>query len=426
MPTASSRWNASRRALLALALCAAAGAQAQQPAPVIREIVFRGNEVTQPITMLREMSVKVGGPADAAEIERSRQGVQDLALFRSVHAETEPVEGGVRLVIVVKEKFYILPLPRADYSSDGGYGYGAQLRWSNVWGLNHTFTPYFERRQPSEGSDDPEKRGVQTRGQLRYTAPFIFDTKFGATFAAGYFKTPYLEPIRYDETNTFVFAGLSRKLSEGRSIQGWTAGAGLTWQNDSHSGALAPVERGRALFPSVGLTYRDLHFNIYADEGSIFGANVASASEDVSSDYTFTSWGLGYSRYWRVGDTAYQNLNLHLNAAERHDNDADDAFAVGGVETIRGFEPETGKGDAYYAASVEYLRPVFRNSVRALVVFDAANAFPEPGDANFDKVYASAGVGVRVRFQAFVALDLEIGVAWPLNGGGPRLFASKV
>ena len=62
----------------------------------------------------------------------------------------------------------------------------------------------------------------------------------------------------------------------------------------------------------------------------------------------------------------------------------------------------------------------------ALVVLDAANAFEEPGDVNFDKVYVSAGVGVRVRFQAFVAFDFELGIAWPVNGGGPRLFASKV
>jgi len=395
----------------------------------VREIVFRGNETTQPRTMLREMSLKVGDRADIDRIEESRQGVQDLGLFRSVDAETEPVDGGVRLVITVKEKFYILPLPRADVSSDGGYGYGAQLRWNNVWGLNHSFNPYFERRQPSEGEDDPEKRGVQTRAQLRYYAPFIFDTKYGAALGAAYFKTPYLTPVRYDSLDTYAGATLLRKISEGKGSQGWTASVGVSWNEETNSGSAPVADRGHALSLSTGLTYRDLHFNVYSDQGVAYGFDVQNATEAFVSDYDFTRYSASAAWYVPVGKTPHQNVNVLIEGSARHDGrgDAfDNAYAIGGVETARGFEPETAKGDAYYAASIEYLRPLFRKSIRGLVVIDAANAFEEPGDANLDKIYVSAGVGVRIRFQAFVAFELELGIAWPVNGGGPRLFASKV
>jgi outer membrane protein assembly factor BamA len=431
MPTASSRLSACRRALAALVLCAAAGAQATEAPPVIREIVFRGNEVTQPQVMLREMSLKVGDPADPIGVERSRQGVQDLGLFRSVGAELEPVDGGVRLVIKVKEKHYILPFPRADASSDGGYGYGVQLTWNNVWGLNHTFRPYFERRQPSEGDSDPEKRGVMTRSQLRYSAPFVYG-KFGVDASAGYFKTPYLEPLEYDQTSTFLSLALTRKLSEGRTSRGWSGYGGLSWNNEVHDGAQAPttpdtVARGHALALTGGAYYRDVRFNVYSDEGVALGLGAQSAAEGVASDYDYTAYNLYYYRYLNVGATPHQNLNLQLDVFARHDGRyGGDFYAVGGVETLRGYEPEIAKGDAFYIASVEYLRPVFRNSIRWLAVLDAGNAFLEPGDASFDKVYLSAGLGVRVRIQAFVALDLELGVAWPLNGGPPRVFASKV
>lgn len=417
-------------AVLVLGLIALPGAAtAQEPPtyPPITEIVFAGNEVTQPRTMLREMTIHAGSPADPREIERSRQGVQDLGLFRSVSARQEPVEGGVRVVITVKEKIYILPLPRGDISSDGGYGYGAQLRWSNMWGLNHSFTPYFERRQPSEGDADPEKRGIQTRSQLRYSAPFIFDTRYSAGFAAGYFKTPYLEPVRYEEINQFVSTSLSRKLSEGRGSQGWTGTASLSWSDESTEGLLAPPEKGQAVSLGLGARYRDLRFNVYSDEGTAYGFGVSSATESVLSDYHVTTWGVSYERYLSIGSTPHQNLNLLFEATALHDGAlGGDTFAVGGAETLRGYEPETAKGDAFYTVSVEYLRPVFRNSIRVLAVFDAANAFPEPGDAHLDKVYTSFGLGVRLRIQAFVALDLEIGVAWPLDGGSPRLFATKV
>jgi outer membrane protein assembly factor BamA len=435
MPTASSRSSAPslRRAALALALCLGGAAQAEEPQPVIREIVFRGNDVTQPVTMLREMSVHVGDPADPREVERSRQGVQDLGLFRSVVASLEPVEGGVRLVIKVKEKYYVLPLPRADASSDGGYAYGAQLNWYNVWGLNHTFRPYFERRQPSEGKNDPEKRGEQTRAQARYSAPFVYE-KFGLDLAYGYFKTPYLTPLEYEQTTTFYSANLTRKFTGGHGSQGWTGVGGLTLANEKHTGAQAPTDpleraRGQALALTVGAYYRDLHFNVYSDDGVAYGLDVQSATDQIASDYNVTSWGLSWYRYLPVqfGDAPHQNLNLQLDLRSRHDGRyGGDYFAIGGVETVRGFEPETKKGDAYYAASIEYLHPVFRNSIRALFVLDGANAFADANDMNLDKVYVSAGVGVRLRIQAFVALDLELGWAWPLGGGPPRVFASKV
>jgi outer membrane protein assembly factor BamA len=446
MRTASSRSSARSAALallvgaaLAATSCFVPAAHAQEeavedatpagPLPVVREIVFRGNKVTQPQTMLREMTIKVGDPADPRRIEESRQGVQDLGLFRSVTAHEEAMAGGVRLVLAVKEKFYILPLPRADANSDGGYGYGAQLRWDNVWGLNHSFTPYFERRQPSEGDDDPETRGVMTRSQLRYFAPFIFDTKYSAALAAGYFKTPYLTPDRYESLDTFLSATLLRKISDGKGSQGWTASAGMHWNEEVNSGVAPVPDRGHALSLSAGLAYRDLHFHVYSDEGVTYGVDVQSATKDIASDYDFTRYSVSAARYIPIGTTPHQSLNFLVEASARHDGTGeqfDDTYAIGGVETSRAFEPETVKGDAYYAASVEYLRPVFRKSIRALVVVDAANAFEEPRDANFDKAYVSAGFGLRIRFQAFVSFDLEFGIAWPVNGGGPRLFASKV
>jgi outer membrane protein assembly factor BamA len=430
MPTALSRSSACRRALAALALCIATGAPASA-VPTLREIAFRGNETTQPVTMLREMSLKVGDPADPAEVERSRQGVQDLGLFRSVHADLEPVEGGVRLVIKVKEKFYILPLPRADANSDGGYGYGVQMTWNNVWGLNHTFRPYFERRQPSEGEGDPEERGIMTIGQLRYSAPFIYD-EFGLDASVGYFKTPYLAPLEYEQVAILASASLTRKLSGGRGSQGWTGYTGLLWSDEVHDGPQVPtdpdtVARGRALALTAGAYYRDLHFNVYSDEGVSYGLLLQSATEGIASDYDVTTWIASYNRYLNVGTSPHQNLNLKLEVYARHDGDyGGDFYSTGGSTSIRGFEAETAKGDAFYVASIEYLRPVFRNSIRWVAVLDAGNAFAEPGDASFDKVYVSAGLGVRMRIQAFVALDLEIGMAWPLNGGSPRVFASKL
>ena len=413
---------------LMLCACLPAGALAQDPLPIIREIVFDGNEVTQPKIMLREMVIKPGDAADPGLIERSRQGVQDLGLFRSVGVRQEPVDGGVRLVFTVKEKYYILPLPRADASSDGGYGYGVQLRWVNVWGLNHSFTPTFSRRKSSEGSADTEERGLQAHYRMNYQAPFVFDSPYGVGISYGRFETPYITPLIYDETLQTASMGVSRKLSDEPGSRGWFASVGLNWRDQSTRGAAAPPEDGQARSLSAFASYRDLHFNIYSDEGLSYSFGAESAGRDYGSDYHLTTWSANYARYIALGETPHQTVHFFANTASRHGGPpgGQQAFSLGGVGSIRGFEPETAQGDFYYLFSAEYLRPVFRRSIRALAVVDAGNAFPEPGDLNFDKVYLSAGLGVRVRIQAFVNLELELGMAWPLNGGSPRFFASKI
>ena len=54
------------------------------PKKIIKEIRFEGNKRTRPSVMLQEMRVQVGDVADPRQIERSRQAIQDLSLFKSV------------------------------------------------------------------------------------------------------------------------------------------------------------------------------------------------------------------------------------------------------------------------------------------------------------------------------------------------------
>ncbi|MEK7758886.1 MAG: POTRA domain-containing protein, partial [Pseudomonadota bacterium] len=85
---------------------------------VIARIEFAGNRVTQPQILLQEMLVKEGDSADPALIERSRQAIMDLGLFTSVLAVVEPGDDGSVLRILVKEKYYILPVPKLNRDED--------------------------------------------------------------------------------------------------------------------------------------------------------------------------------------------------------------------------------------------------------------------------------------------------------------------
>jgi outer membrane protein assembly factor BamA len=130
-------WPNSTASILLACLLSGAAPDAAAAPPVV-EIRFEGNRHTRPVTMQRELLLREGDPADQGLIERSRQAIQDLGLFRSVEVLQESVPEGVRLVFTVVEKWYVLVYPRLTANSDGQNSYGAELRWNNLWGLNHS------------------------------------------------------------------------------------------------------------------------------------------------------------------------------------------------------------------------------------------------------------------------------------------------
>ena len=102
----------------------------EEPWPRIAEISVSGNEHTSDKVILRELDLMPGDHADPDRIDRGRQAVQDLGLFREVTVESEAVTDGVALRVRVNEKYHLLVLPRIDANADRDVSYGVQLRWS--------------------------------------------------------------------------------------------------------------------------------------------------------------------------------------------------------------------------------------------------------------------------------------------------------
>ena len=160
----------SRSGLLLVLLLLAGVARAEWPR--VMALHVEGNIVTREAVIRRELALAEGDRADPALIAASRQALLDLGLFRDVQVESPAVEGGVDLRVRVREKYFMLPIPRLDTSSDRDLSYGAQLRWSNVGGRNHTLNLYAER------GDFPEDRLREAERSVRiaYDAPFVLDT----------------------------------------------------------------------------------------------------------------------------------------------------------------------------------------------------------------------------------------------------------
>lgn len=396
---------------------------AQEAAPRIVEVVFEGNRITQPQTMLREISIQAGDAVDAAALEQSRQSIQDLGLFRSVAVSQTPVEGGMRVSFAVVEKFYLLPYPRVSASVDGRNAYGAELRWNNVLGLNHSL-----RTLVSSHSARDSSRGRDLRYFIGYNAPFLWDSPYTLALHVGHTETPVEMPAAYDESTDELGFLLSRRIggSESAASQGWSAGAGLIWMRQQTEGPLAPAPYGSATALVTELGYRDFHDNIYSDGGRRFGARFEVADRRWASDYSYTRFTTEYKQVINLGQ-AHEDLVFaaelgSLNIARTGSQE----FSLGGSRGLRGYERNFAHGDFYYLSSVEYLHPLRWDWLRWAVILEAGNAVDTAGQVN-GRILSSLGIGLRARFPRLVQFEFELGLAIPLNQGGDhRLYGSRV
>lgn len=93
--------------------CSAAVAAQALPdsALVVNEIVLVGNETTKDYVILREMSIKVGGPLTAELIDHDKNRIYGLRLFNRVDIDYTSEGNEATVFVRVSERWYIFPVP---------------------------------------------------------------------------------------------------------------------------------------------------------------------------------------------------------------------------------------------------------------------------------------------------------------------------
>lgn len=394
-------------------------------APLARRlsaIHFAGNKVTQSRTMLRELLFRPGDSVTTVQLEQGRQAIQNLGLFKKVTMnEAVDAEGGVAVTYGVSERWYLLGYPRVDANTNGEYAYGVQADWNNVWGLNHTLRLSLLRKETKRVGIGKENSYV-----VGYNAPQLFDTRWSVNVGGAFIERPVDNFLgQYNERfESYQVIG-SRSLSEGEPNQGWSLGGGLVWTVQSTDSGVG--EYGEALSPAIIASYRDLRFNVYSEEGLLFGSRLDAAKHGIAADYDFARLTLNAARYFPVGNVAHQTVHfigetgLNWEGPQSVRN-----FTLGGVGALRGYERGFREGNAYYRMAAEWARPVFRPWLRAVVIAEAGNVYAQPNEFEATDIKASLGLAIRIRVPFLVNLQLEAGVAMPINGGAPRYFGGQV
>jgi len=403
---------------------------AADTAETISEIRFLGNDTTRPEIMLQEMLVRVGEPVDPARIEQSRQAIMDLELFKSVKAELLAAPPGPVLQITVDEKIYFLPIPKLNRSDDG-VGYGAQLRFDNLAGLNQKLKLTYEREKT-----DVSSSGEQGVLSLVYAYPRIFGSPYRLDVEGGVERLP-IEAVDgetvtagYERSASFAGFRFSRWLHTQGPSQGWQAGGGLVWRRQTYrhlSGTPDLYRDGTGVGVVGQIEYRKVHDYLYSRSGENYGLSVEFGLPSIGSDSNYSREILYYRRYQPVFDWPHHNLDLQLQLGLSNDRLFDaDAYSLGGGKSLRGYETASITGNAFMLANVEYLAPLFGYyPLRGVVFADVGNAFPENRDIGFSGIKWSAGLGLRLKLKWFVRADLRADAAYNADTGDWKFYASS-
>ncbi len=397
---------------------------------VIGEIRFVNNKTTRPQIMLQEMLVHVGDAVDTQRIERSRQAIMDLGLFKSVRAELLPGPRGRVLEITVDERYYILPLPKFSRSGDGDVSYGAEVTWHNVAGLNQTIEVGYKNKDYASDSDVESEKNLS----LDYTYPRVNGTFYNLSVNAK--DVSQVRDLsgdagaagRYEQNARNLGVSVSRWLRTEGPSTGWRLAGGLRWEDRDYqlvSGTPGLREDGRVIAASGNVEYTDVHDFLYSRGGRNYGYEVELGVPALGSDQSFSVQRLYYQTYLPVFDWPHSNLNLRFQLGSGNARVfGEDIWDIGGSTLLRGYDRDTIKGNAFVLANAELLVPLFGHApLRGVVFADVGNAYPSFGKIDLGDLKASAGLGLRWKLKSFVNVTLRVEAAYAFDTGETKIYA---
>lgn len=388
----------------------------------IEEIRFKGNRTTKPIIMLQEMQSKIGDAVDLLRIEKDRQAIMDLGLFKLVYADVIEEDGRRILEITVSEKYYIFPLPKIDRSADGDISYGVRLKMDNLAGLNQRLRLTYKRVDSC-----CESFGMANEFDASFNYPRIAGSAYGMSVVVIYIDSPVEDresggviSVYERDYQSFSF-GVSRWLHQDEPSVGWSASMGPFWRAAKYqyvSGVEGLYSDGVATGINLGIGYRRVHDRLNSREGTEYGYSIQIGSRLLGSDESFTQNNFYYRRYYYLGDKVHHNLNTQLKLGTSGGNLplGGSFFSVGGSDSIRGYDKGSISGESYFTLNLEYLAPIRgNNELRSVLFADFGNAYSDNRTVDLTDFEAAVGIGLRYKIKALVKVDLRVDIAYGLG-----------
>lgn len=439
-----------RRAVLALALVA--GFAARASADEIRDIVVEDNKKTTSDTVILIAHIDVGDDwtPEMADIVKTR--LVSSGLFSDVEVFWDPVPGGVRVHMLVKDKhswviapaYYNQPTNRAI-----GVGYGE----NNLFGLNQKLLLYGQVAFPGDTFFVGAWQIPAIAGSHFYVN---FDTYDKHTRNIEYANpTAYLQSpkaVRYsimDYYNAGVRLGVQplRGISFDTRLRGaWVSYNHVRLDTEDNPNVTnadvgvadgeavpAPGKEGWDVSQEFSFTY-DRRANWYGvQDGTRLHASYEHALTALGSDFHYWEINLEAMRAWQILERHDLVLKSHFYYG--HQMPFQQEFSTGGT-SMRGWLNSQFRGDTQAQVNVEYSLPlftVFGLGVRGMGFWDSAyttvlspspdrNYLPNYQVRGLDGFRNSVGVGTRLYLRQIVLPLLGLDVGYGLESGDVHVY----
>jgi len=399
---------------------------------VIARIVFSGNRVTQPQIMLQEMLVKEGDVADPALIERSRQAIMDLGLFVSVLAAVEPGADGHVLRIIVKEKYYILPVPKLNRDDDNKFSLGAELSLDNFAGLNQQLKVRYETEEAAGLSGGQINTHLFSYNYPRVLgSAYLFRTDIYQQYSPAEVITDSVVSSLYESEAWTASLQVSRWLNRTGPSVGWQVGAGIVWRRNTYdylSGTTTDTfQDARAVGLTVNGQFIDVRDYLLSREGLEYGYTGEYGSPVLGSDTEYKRHEFYYRKYILLEGRPHENVELQARLGLSSGDifaGTGYAYTLGGSKTLRAYDTGSFLGNSFVLLNLQYLRPFFGYyPFRGALFLDIGNAYPSNEKIDLGDLKWDVGIGFRLRLKSFVKIDLRVDVAYSYDTGEYKVFA---
>lgn len=387
----------------------------------------KGNVKTKDYVITREMRLKEGQPFNAKDARRSMQRIYNLGYFEDVNVKLNPgrepnsVEVEISVVEMNTGTFGI----GAGYSSADGFVGMISLGDKNFRGTGDKVNITWEF-----GGEDNKNY------DFTYTRPWLDSKETAATLNLYDITNEYAdynidadEIARYDKKRVGQELTLSRKTDsefvtyyvtlknredkyEGMA-DGYEGDVDQYYEDKFHpengSGGShyyedwmpkTAAERraenfGTTRSLTVGTIF-DSRDNIYdPHEGKRMSYSVEWGGA-FGGDFDFVKLSTDYRYYYRAGGENVWALNLGAGYADG-DMPLSQRFAMGGSDTLRGYEDDQFRGNSMLKATLEYRFPIVKR-VQGVLFTDNGYAWDKRHEDEFDLglIKNSYGVGLRI------------------------------
>jgi len=419
----------------------------------IKEIVVEDNKKTTSDTVQLIAHIDVGDDwtPEMADVVKTR--LVSSGLFKDVEVFWDPVPGGVRIHILVKDKHSWVVAP-AYYNQPTNRAIGVGYGENNLFGENQKLLLYGQIAFPGDSFFVGAWQDPSIAGSHFYVDLDTFDKHTRNIEYAN--PTKYLQSpkaIRYSYMN-YLNAGIRLGVEPLRGVRFDTRLRGA-WVGFSHvrldtednpdvtiadvtgdpasTKVPAPGNTGWDVSQEFSFTY-DRRANWYGvQSGPRYHVTYEHALPALGSDFHYWEVNLEFFQAWQILER--HNLVLKGHFDYGHNMPFQQEFLTGGT-SMRGWLNNQFRGDTQALANLEYSVPLFTVyglSVRGLGFWDSAyttvlspsperNYLPDAEVRGLDGFRNSVGAGTRFYLRQIVLPLLGLDVGYGLESGDVHVY----